>query len=339
MKSTKNKNDYDFYTDSTIQTNKTKPEIQSVIIACCTYKRPNSLDRTIKSLLKLNYPSNIKTEIVIVDNDKDQSAQDIVKKHQTASEIQIHYTIEENPGLSNVRNKALEHSLNLNATHLAFIDDDEIADENWLINHIDFYNQNNEIYISSGPTYARFEKDYPKYITENNVFKTSTTKKNGLIRKNCASGNVFFPLNIVKDYNLRFLEEYNLLGGEDGAFFGAMSDLGFKIGWNLNAINYEMFGDERANVVWILRRKFHNGYSGSLVRFRKDKKIHKRLFYIFEKAITIVLNIILSVFSIILGKTCLLNCVGITFINFGKLMGATLLKPINYYQKREGSNG
>jgi len=312
-----------------------KSKIDYIMIACCTYKRPDSLERLLKSLSELSFPENIKTDILIVDNDKEQSAKSIVEKYQKLISNTIHYTIEENLGLSNVRNKALRETLKLQASHMAFVDDDEVVDADWLLNHIEFYNTYPYIHISSAPTFARFEKKYPNYITKNNVFKTHSTKAHGQLREHCATGNVFFPMDIIEKHQIFFDSEHNLIGGEDGAFFLAITEKGYNIGWNTKAINYEIIGDARANIHWIIERKFYNGYSGALLAFENETRISKKIIYIIGKIITILLDTILALASILLGPTCFLNCLGWAIINIGKLCAVIKSKPINYYQKRK----
>lgn len=316
----------------------TKSKIEYIVIACCTYKRPASLEKMLNSLAQLTYPENIKTEILIVDNDTDKSAKPVVDKYNNLLDVTIHYAVEEKLGLANVRNKALTEALNLNATHLAFIDDDEVVDADWLLNHIEFYEEYPYIHISSAPTFSRFEKKYPNYITKNNVFKTFSTKPHGQLRAHCATGNVFFPLDIIKKHEIYFDTEHNFIGGEDGAFFLAITKLGYNIGWNTKAANYELVGDDRANISWIIKRKYFNGYSGALLSFEKKKGFAKRFFYIVEKIITIFIDLILLLFSILLGRTCFLNCLGWVAINAGKLFAAIYLNPIVYYQKRDKKN-
>ena len=113
-----------------------KLPVKYIIIACCTYKRPEKLERLLKNLCTINYPENIKTEILVIDNDKAKSAEGIVEKFQDV--LAVHYIMEEEKGLSNVRNRAIKEAFKLGAGHIAFIDDDEIADINWLVNHVDF---------------------------------------------------------------------------------------------------------------------------------------------------------------------------------------------------------
>lgn len=297
-----------------------KSSIKKIIIACCTYKRPQKLERLLKSLTELTYPRNIIVEILIVDNDKEKSAENIFKKY--TDKLQIRYVVEENKGLSNVRNKALTTAIKFGASHLAFIDDDEIADTNWLVNHIEFYNKFEDVYISSGPTYKKFEGEYPDYIVNNRIFHIYTKKVLGAAKKTCASGNVFFPLNIIQENNIYFSEDFNELGGEDTDFFLRLNKAGFKIGWNLNAVNHEIVDHERANLKWILKRAYHNGYSVALAKFLQNKNPLKRLLYVLEKIITLLFNIIGLPFSICRGLTCFVNYLTIIYKNFGKLTGA-----------------
>lgn len=311
-----------------------KPELKHIVIACCTYKRALLLDKSISSLLSLILPDSIKIEILIIDNDKKQSAKNIVAKYQEFSNIKIHYVVENRLGLACVRNAALKKSLELGASHLLFIDDDEIAAKDWLINHIDFYNNHKDISVSSGPTYKKFEKEYPNYITNNNLFKRKSSKKFGQLRKCCATGNVLVPLSVTSELGIYFSEDFNFLGGEDGDFFVRVNNVGFNIGWNNSAINYEIIGDERANLQWLFNRSYNDGYSGSIVKFKDKTKSAKRFIYIIEKFLLIPVNVILSIVSILFGFTTFFNCVCLTIKNIGKLNGAILLKPIRYYQNR-----
>lgn len=301
-----------------------KSGIKHIAVAICTYKRKTELERCLLSLLEIKYPDNIKTEILIIDNDIEKSAQDVYENFK--DRLNIKYFIENKKGLSSVRNKALKEAIALNASHIAFIDDDEIADKNWLINHIDFYNNFENIYISNGPTYKKFDKDYPDYIINNTMFDTISRKELGKFKKTCASGNVFFPLNIVKEENIYFDEKFNFSGGEDTDFFGKLSKLGYNIGWNYNAVNYEIVCSERANVKWILKRAFHNGYYVSVTKFLNKKYDYKRILYIFNKFITAIANLVLIILSLPFGMTKIINSITILNKNLGKLCGAICIQ-------------
>lgn len=305
--------------------------VSHVVIACCTYKRPKQLLRLLESLCELDFPKNIKTEILIVDNDKEKGAERIVE--QFKDKLPIDYILEEQKGLSNVRNKALKEAIARKASHIAFIDDDEIADKKWIVNHIDFYNNYDGIYISSGPTYKKFDGEYPDYIVKNRIFKVRSKKINGKIRPTCPSGNVFFPLEAVKSNNIYFSEDFNSSGGEDTDFFSKLSEAGFTIGWNFNAVNYEIVGSERANLKWIFKRAFNSGQISSLVRLKKSNRPFKRFLYITEKFVINILYIFLIILSVFTGTTNFINKLTTFILNFGKIHGAIFYKPSSYYKK------
>ncbi len=319
-----------------LMTVKTKKEIEYILIACCTYKRADALKNALSSLFEIDLPENIKTEILIVDNDEFKSAYGVVKEFEDRGAIKVNYVVEKNPGLSNVRNCALKTAIEMGATHIAFVDDDEIVDKNWLKAHIDFYETKEDIDVSSGPAYAKFDKKYPAYIMKNSVFRQSSSKEHGKIRKSCATNNVFMGLDIVQENNLYFLKDFNFTGGEDGNFFERITKCGYKIGWNEEAIAYEVVNEERANIKWILARKYYDGYMGAILRFRYNNiSVYKRVVYIFEKTVTVLANIVMSLLSIVAGPTCFVNCISLTAKSIGKLLGAISLKSLYYYKPKE----
>lgn len=309
-----------------------KTSINYILIACCTCKRPKMLMQALNSINELNLP-DIKIELLIVDNDPNATAKNIVANFSEKSKIVVHYIVEPERGLANARNRVLKEAINLNASHLAFFDDDEIVDKNWLVEHVNFYNKNTHILISSGPTYNKFVKNYPAYITKNKVFKQSSSKKTGELRTHCASGNVFFPLSIIKEKSLFFEASYVFMGGEDGDFFSRTNKKGITIGWNNEAINYEMIGDERASLQWILKRQFYNGYSGAFLKFKNNKKLIRKIIYILRTYIVLISNWLLLLPSAICGPVIFLNALGLLMKTNGKIAGAIANKPLNFYKE------
>ena len=314
-----------------------KSKIEFILICCCTCQRPNMLSKSLESARKLLLPQNVRIELLVIDNDKNASAKTTIETLKQNFPIKINYFVEEKRGISNARNRLLKESLNLRATHIALFDDDEILDPNWLISHYDYYNQNQDALIISGPTYNMFENPVPSYVAKNNIFKSSTTKKTGMIRNICASGNVFFPTTIISEAGLYFDEKYIFMGGEDGEFFSKASKAGFEIVWNNEAINRELIGDERANIKWVLNRNYYNGYSSAYLRFRKKPSLINRLFFIIKTALVLLSDCLIVPFSALFGLTAFFNALGLTHKTKGKLDAAIKNKPLNYYENINGN--
>ena len=314
-----------------------KTEIEFVLISCCTCKRPHMLSAALQSVDELNICENTKVELLVVDNDENESARTVVENFSQTSKFRVHFVSEKQRGIAFARNRVLKEAVELNASHIAFFDDDEILDKDWLINHIKFYKANNDVIISSGPTYSKFENEYPSYIRNNKIFKTSTTKKTGTIRRICASGNVFFPVSMVTDSDLWFDNKFVFMGGEDGDFFARASEAGYTIVWNNDAVNYEIIGDQRANLHWILNRYYYNGYSGALLRFKNNKNWFKKVVYLSKTIISFLFMALAAVPSVILGIAFFWNTVGLAAKNLGKIVSTVRGVPLDYYKDINGN--
>ena len=105
--------------DTVLQTG---PEASVVL---CTRNRPSLLRRSLAALTKQSYR---RFEIVVVDNTAgDQEVRRVVQ--ETESSVPIEYVAEPRRGLSRARNRGISAA---SGQILAFIDDDELADEHWL---------------------------------------------------------------------------------------------------------------------------------------------------------------------------------------------------------------
>ncbi len=313
-----------------------KPEIKSVVVACNTFLRPEFLKKCLDGVSKLRIPEGIDIKVLVVDNDKDASALVVVDSVKTDFPFEIFYFVEEKRGLSNARNRLLKEAINLGATHIAVLDDDDIPDENWVFELIDLYKTQDNAYIISGPEFCCFDGEFPSFLTNNNIFIKKTTKQKGEIRKVCSTHNAFFPVDIMTKNEIWFNPDFVFMGGEDGDFFFRASEVGYTIVANPDAIVREINDKNRVNLKWILHRSFYNGYSGSYLKYRESGNVFKRLFYIFKVLMVVVLDMFFVPFSIIGGLTFFFNILGLTSKNLGKLLGAVNLKPLNYYKNLNG---
>ncbi len=313
-----------------------KTPVTFVCLACCTCKRPKMLKKTLDSISNLKIPDNLRVELVITDNDEYESAKEVVEEMQPKLKIPVYYIIQKKRGISNARNKTLEEIIRLNASHVLFFDDDELLDENCLIEHINLYKTNAKALISSGPTITVFLDKLPSFITKHMVFKQKSSKKTGQERQDCACGNVFFPVSLIKDFNLRFADEYVFMGGEDGDFFKKASKLGFTIVWNNDAIIYEMVSKSKGNLKWIFKKCYYNGYAGGMSKFKNDKNKIKRIVYIIKQFFVLIINLILLAPSLIFGLTAFFNRLGTCLRTQGKILAAVFLKPIDFYRNIYG---
>lgn len=100
----------------------------AVSIVVCTYNRAPQLAQTLASLVHQRARGR-SYEIVVVDDGSTDKTQDIVQRERGESDIEIRYIRQSNEGIGSARNCGV---LEARAPWIAFIDDDELADENWL---------------------------------------------------------------------------------------------------------------------------------------------------------------------------------------------------------------
>ena len=109
-----------------------KQIICSVCIA--TFKRPALLRKLIQSLFEQKKIEDTILEIIIVDNDIERSAKEIVSEFSDTSSVTISYYEQPIQNIALTRNMSIDKS---SGHYIAFIDDDETADNYWIRNLID----------------------------------------------------------------------------------------------------------------------------------------------------------------------------------------------------------
>ena len=98
----------------------------SISVVVCTYNRSENLKNCLASIFMQTYRNY---EIVIIDDHSQDRTTDLLKDYCNAyPQLRVHRN-DQNKGISYSRNKAVSISAN---EIIAFLDDDCIADENWL---------------------------------------------------------------------------------------------------------------------------------------------------------------------------------------------------------------
>ena len=114
-----------------------------VSVVVCTYNRRRMFEECLESLLNQSYPRD-EYEIVVVDSSDDYS-ESLVKKYvETAMVrgIRLKYIYQKPSGIAAARNAGVN---NAEGEIVCFIDDDCIADENWILNLIKRFNDGEKI--------------------------------------------------------------------------------------------------------------------------------------------------------------------------------------------------
>jgi glycosyltransferase involved in cell wall biosynthesis len=195
--------------------------------------------------------------IVVVDNDNNLSGKPVFSEVEKKYKENIVYISEPERSISLARNAAVR---NAKGKYIAFIDDDEFPDPDWLLNlytTIEKYNIDGVL----GPVLPHFENDPPPWIVRSKILERKSFKTGEVIPifKYTRTGNVLLKRNLFKNEEDYFDKKYGLTGGGDAVFFKRMMAKGKTFVWNNEAIVYETIPLERQKRLYYVKRAFTRG--------------------------------------------------------------------------------
>ena len=227
-----------------------------IAVCVCTRERPHMLDRIMRSYADLLFPKDVKVTLVIIENDLKANCRDQVMQLAKDLELSVSYYCETRLGIPFARNRALDAAQSINASHIAFADDDEWFQPEWLLAFWRCREVFGKEVILQGPVISVLPPGVPEYYSEFYYTGSYTT---GTILSKCATNNVLIPLEAVSRHQLRFDESRPFSGGEDTVFFNKANDLGIVMRACEEAYIYEEVMIARTRMSWLIRRNFRIG--------------------------------------------------------------------------------
>ncbi|NIT60113.1 MAG: glycosyltransferase [Aliifodinibius sp.] len=275
-----------------------------ITVCICTYKRPKLLMHLLQAVCQQRTDGVFDYSTVVVDNDCAESVKDIVLGLKERGPIDIDYFCEVEQNISLARNKAIEKS---RSDLVAFIDDDEFPEENWLLN---LYNACKEFGADGvlGPVKPHFQVEPPEWIVKGKLFdrKTFATGSTMKDSKEMRTGNVLLCRNVINEKETAFDPRFGKTGGEDTDFFKRKLAQGYVFVWCDEAIVYETIPPERFTRAYFLRRALMRGVVNSrytsFISFSTLKSL--MAFVLYTSALPVFLLIGNQLFMRYLIKDC-----------------------------------
>ncbi len=244
-----------------------------VSICICTFRRPDSLLRLLRSLARLD-PASPRHEIIVVDNDVNRTGEVAVRQARAEGQP-LHYLVEPERGIARARNRSVEPA---QGAFVAFIDDDEEADPRWLIElHGALVRHGADAGV--GPVVPRFREDAPRWLVDGGFFdRPRFPTGTPLERRGMRTGNALVRRTILTAMAGPFDERFALSGGEDTDLFMRLLANGGRVIAVDTAIVWEHVPANRATMNWILRRRFLGGlgsaraYAESMPNVRRGEQ-------------------------------------------------------------------
>ena len=176
--------------------NRAKAPQPLILIGIPTCMRPRMLAICLRSIGESALPENVEVRMVVADNDKDESAREVVEEFACNAPFPVNYRVCAERGHSNIRNHLFDYAIKIGADYIASTDDDE------------------------GPVSATWLTDLYTVIRETGGDAVGPAHGEYKAVKNppLPSRNIIISARIYRNLKIRYDPLFNLTGGGDTDF-------------------------------------------------------------------------------------------------------------------------
>lgn len=250
--------------------------MKSLVICVPTYDRNASLGALLEAFNELELPPRdaVSVSVLVIDNNRDGRAETVVRAAQAdAPALPIRYVHEPRPGVSHVRNRALETCAEEDL--IAFIDDDELPHPGWIAGLWDRWRLTGAGAVF-GPVKAVYPNGTPNWVLSGD-FHSIPIDRDGPRRITGATCNCLIHVPTVRELGLRFDPSLSMVGGEDTLFFDMLLQCGGRLENTTRAVTFEIVPLARTELAWLKRRWRRGGLTDALMFARRGGLRHPRL--------------------------------------------------------------
>lgn len=226
-----------------------------ISVCICTYKRP-SLLQTLLETLSQQSSDGFTFDVVVVDNDVERSGEASVRRVSEHDRLQVSYDCEPIRNISLARNRAIR---NATGDVLAFIDDDELPDRDWLL-HLHRTLKQYRVDGVLAPVLPVFPPAAPAWLAKADIGKRHRRSTGERITpRDCRTGNMLLDSRVFADAESWFDPQFGRTGGEDTDFFARQFRKGRTFVWCDDAIVRETVTPDRWTTAFYLKRMWRAG--------------------------------------------------------------------------------
>jgi len=238
--------------------------IPTIVLCICTYRRPDGLRKLLDSLPELDagdgqrYADQL--QIVVADNDAAREGLAVCELLPATYPFKLHTVSATEPGISAARNAATSAALALKPDLIAFLDDDEWPEPQWLAELIRIQTRCNADVVG-GPTRPVFPANTPQDLLNNPYYGADMGLPDATGCTLQAGGNFLIRADVIEPLAPDFFHPaFAHSGGEDLAFFLQLQQLNRSMFWAANAIVHEPVPEARLHDGWMRSRivNIHN---------------------------------------------------------------------------------
>lgn len=237
-----------------------------------TYNHADSLSQTLRSLEGLRCPADAEYEILVIDNNSCDHTASVIKEFSSVLGPRLRSVFEPQQGLSHARNRAIAEA---RGDILCFLDDDALADPDWLVGHAEAYGTDEHIVAVGGRVELQwpegwsrppwFAGDLDGYLSGFDLGPGSLSMEYPRYPYGC---NMSVRCRIAREiggFCVRLgRRKNNLLSNEERYFFYRIHQQGGRVVYAPRAIVHHMIPAERLSKRFFLKRGYAQGISDIL---------------------------------------------------------------------------
>jgi succinoglycan biosynthesis protein ExoM len=289
-----------------------------ITVCICTLRRPTMLARLLDKIAQQDTQGGFELSIVVTDNDPAASARDTVEAFAARSALKVVYANEKRMNIALARNEALRHA---QGDYVAFIDDDEFPDPDWLARMLTTC-RSFDAAGTLGPVRPHFDQPPPAWLVRGGFCERPEHRTGQVMHwEESRTGNLLFRRSILDGEDPPFLEQFGT-GGEDKDFFMRMTMRHHVFRWCNEGVTYETVPPERWTRRYLLRRALLRGKNILKHPGRQLPLIAKSLVAV--PVYTLLLPFTLPFGQHVFMKYCVRFC-----DHAGRLLGAVGLNPLD----------
>jgi succinoglycan biosynthesis protein ExoM len=288
-----------------------------ITVCICTLQRPLLLARLLEKIGQQETQGRFELSVVVTDNDPAGSARETVEAFAAGSALRVVYAAEKRMNIALARNEALRHA---RGDYVAFIDDDEFPEPDWLAKMLATCRSFDAAGIL-GPVRPHFDEPPPAWLVRGRFCERPEHPTGRVMHwEESRTGNLLFRRSILEGEGPPFLEQFGT-GGEDKDFFMRMTRRDHVFRWCNEGITYETVPPERWTRRYMLRRALLRGKNILKHPGRQLPLLAKSLIAV--PAYTLLLPFTLPFGQHVFMKYCIRFC-----DHAGRLLGAVGLNPV-----------
>ena len=227
-----------------------------ISVCICTYRRPELLRRLLDSLTVQKSDPSFTFDVVVIDNDRERSAESTVAASRASGALNITYGCEPEQNISLTRNRAVRNAA---GNLIAFIDDDERPSADWLAQlhrTLRTFGADGAL----GPVVPDYPEGMPAWVRKGGFCERRRLSTGTFITAaDARTGNVLLSRSLFPDGDVWFDPAFGRTGGEDSDFFLRKFNDGRKFVWCDEAAAFEAVPPERWTESYYIKRHHRSG--------------------------------------------------------------------------------